>query len=128
MDFVHYFRIRYNEIKNIIKERKDLNNLTNIDKRNIAEGYFLAYKSLCKRIADIVVKINPDFRYPRAFASMLIETANNNIFFAQHLPRLTDIREKGDQLNDKVVELLEFIAGKMIVTNAAPEMSAQQKD
>jgi len=32
MDFVYYFRSRYNDIKNIIKERKDLTNLVNIDK------------------------------------------------------------------------------------------------
>jgi DNA polymerase II small subunit len=32
MDFVHYFRLRFNEIKNMLKERKELDNLTSINK------------------------------------------------------------------------------------------------
>ena len=32
MDFVYYLRSRFHDIRNIIKERKDLNNLVSIDK------------------------------------------------------------------------------------------------
>ncbi len=84
-----------------------------VDEEN-EEGFFLAYKSLCKMISDIVLELNPDFKYPRAFASMLIETANNNIYFAQHLPRLTDLKEHGDALNDAVVQMLECFVFNMI--------------
>ncbi len=83
-----------------------------VDEEN-KEGYFLAYKALCKTLADIVLEINPTFEYPKAFASMILETAKNNIYFAQHLPRLTDITEKGKTLNDKVVEMLEHFVFKM---------------
>jgi hypothetical protein len=48
---------------------------------------------------------------------MLIETANNNIYFAQHLPRLTDIDGKGDALNDAVVEMLECFVFSTINQN-----------
>jgi AcrR family transcriptional regulator len=60
------------------------------------EGYFLAYKRLCGRIADITQEINPEYRYPRALTSTLIETAHDQSFFAAHLPRLTDIAEGDD--------------------------------
>ena len=83
-----------------------------VDEEN-KEGYFLAYKALCKSLADIVLEINPQFSYPKAFASMILETANNNIYFAQHLPRLTDLRATGDALTDKVVEMLEHFVFKM---------------
>jgi len=32
MDFVRYFRLRFNELKNILKQRKELDNLASIDK------------------------------------------------------------------------------------------------
>ncbi|MEM9887535.1 MAG: TetR/AcrR family transcriptional regulator [Bacteroidota bacterium] len=55
-------------------------------------GFFLSYKALCKKIANIILEIREDYSYPKALASTLIETANNNIYFAEHLPRLTDIK------------------------------------
>jgi len=57
------------------------------------EGYFLAYKRLCGRIADIAHEINPAYPYSRALISTLIESAHNQIFFAAHLPRLTELKE-----------------------------------
>lgn len=75
------------------------------------EGYFLAYKRLCKKISDIILENNPDFQYPRALASMLIESANNNIYFAKHLPRLTDIKNKSEsELSNEIKNLINFFA------------------
>jgi AcrR family transcriptional regulator len=84
-----------------------------VDKEN-REGYFLAYKSMTKKVADILLEVKPSLKYPHSMASTLIETANNNIYFAQHLPRLTDIRESdGEELTDQVVQLLEYMVDKM---------------
>ncbi|MEM9917328.1 MAG: TetR/AcrR family transcriptional regulator [Bacteroidota bacterium] len=83
-----------------------------VDEEN-REGFFLAYKALCKVIADLVLAINPNFPYPRSLASMLIETANNNLYFSMHLPRLTDIEGNDPDLNKKVGDLLEFIVFKL---------------
>lgn len=80
-----------------------------VDEEN-KEGYFLAYKSLCKKVADALLDVHPELKYPKSFASMLIETANNNIYFAEHLPRLTDVKyEAGDNLSERVMELLEYL-------------------
>lgn len=61
-----------------------------VDKEN-KMGFFLSYKALCGKIAGIILEIREDYPYPKTLASTLIETANNNIYFAEHLPRLTDI-------------------------------------
>ncbi|MEN0003915.1 MAG: TetR/AcrR family transcriptional regulator [Bacteroidota bacterium] len=74
-------------------------------------GFFLSYKALCKRIADIIVEVNPSYQYPRSLASMLLETANNNIYFAQHLPRLTDIKYQDGYLKEIETMLLQFALG-----------------
>lgn len=76
-----------------------------VDKEN-QEGFFLTYKSLAERIAKIALEINPDYPYPRALASTLLEMANNHIYFASHLPSLTDIEIKDGDLS-QVEKLLE---------------------
>lgn len=64
-----------------------------VDQEN-KEGFFLCYKTVVKRVADIILKVKPDFPYPRALSSNLFESANHHIYFAQHLPKLTDIKGK----------------------------------
>ncbi len=86
-----------------------------VDEQN-KDGFFLSYKSLCQKIADIILENNPTFPYPRALASNLLEMANNHIYFAQHLPRLTEVDGKGDILR-QVEELLVYFAWKMLFSN-----------
>ena len=76
-------------------------------------GLFLNYKKLVQKIADVVLEINPSFPYPHALASNLFEMANNHIFFAQHLPRLTDIVVLGEQYQE-VEEMLKFFAFRIL--------------
>ena len=82
----------------------------NVDEEN-KEGFFLSYKALCGKIADIIMDVNPEFAYPRSLASTLLEAANNNIYFAQHLPRLTDIRYGKGHLDEVVRMLSSFAKG-----------------
>ncbi|GHA69226.1 TetR/AcrR family transcriptional regulator [Pontibacter akesuensis] len=55
------------------------------------EGYFLEYKRLCKHVAQIVLQVNPTYPYPHALTSTVLEAAHQQLFFAQHLPTLTNI-------------------------------------
>ena len=80
-----------------------------VDEEN-KEGFFLSYKSLCRKIADILLEINPEFPYPKSLASTLVETANNTIYFAEHLPRLTDIKYKESEVCNDTIQMLEFMA------------------
>ena len=91
-----------------------------VDQQN-REGFFLSYKSLCKKIADLILEVNPDFPYPRTLASTLLEMANNHIYFAQHLPRLTDVKKEGDILQ-QVEQLLIYFAFKLLKTE--PDIKA----
>ena len=84
-----------------------------VDEEN-KEGFFLSYKMLCKKIASLILTINPNFKYPRSLASTLIETANNNIYFAQHLPRLTDIVHTESNFHKDIIEFIETMVFKVI--------------
>jgi len=41
-------------------------------------------------VSDIILEINPTYKYPHMLISTIIEGAHHQRFFAQHLPRLTD--------------------------------------
>lgn len=64
-----------------------------IDSEN-KDGFFLAYKKLCKTVSDYILAVNPNYTYSHSLASTIIETCQSQIFFSQHLPRLTDIEDK----------------------------------
>lgn len=75
------------------------------------EGLFKGYKSLCVTIAQFMKEINPDFQYPHSLTSTCLEAAHQQIFFAQHLPALTDI-QKDDDIYEKNLEFLTSIIFK----------------
>lgn len=81
------------------------------------EGFFLSYKSLCGKIAAIIKEISPAFAFSRALASTLIETANNNLYFARHLPRLTDLKADDPDFSGQLKQMLEFFVFGVIHTN-----------
>lgn len=97
-----------------------------VDAQN-REGFFLSYKTLSQKIVEVVKEINPAFPYPRALASNLLEMANNHIYFAEHLPRLTDINKEHDILK-QVEELLQFFAFKLIAKEIPKLNGFKQND
>jgi AcrR family transcriptional regulator len=60
-----------------------------VDSNNQA-GMFREYKLLAADLAALVSAINPAYPYPHALVSTLLEAARKQLFFAQHLPSLTD--------------------------------------
>ncbi len=77
-----------------------------VDENNEAQ-LFKPYKSLCARIANLFSEKNADYLYPHSLASTVIEAAHFQYYFAMHLPRLTDIRDKKDM--DMIRQFLEHL-------------------
>lgn len=80
-------------------------------------GYFLSYKSLCEKLARLILDINPEFKYPRTLASNLLEMANNQLYFALHLPRLTDLQFTAEDNHDQLIDMLEYFAFSLILAD-----------
>jgi|APMI01.1.fsa_nt_gi AcrR family transcriptional regulator len=55
------------------------------------EGLFRSYKRLCRTVADMVVAVNPAYRYPVALVSTVVESSHMQKHFAEHLPSLTEV-------------------------------------
>jgi AcrR family transcriptional regulator len=74
------------------------------------EGFFQAYKSLTRKLANFIYAVNPAFPYCRSLASTLIESAHLQMFFAEHLPGLTDLRVGADHDKPQIIDYLEGLA------------------
>jgi len=61
-------------------------------------GAFAGYKNLVAKIADIVIEVNPAYKYPHMLISTIIEGAHLQRYFSQHLPRLTDSHKGEDSI------------------------------
>ncbi len=77
------------------------------------EGLFRGYKAVCKRVASIVSEINPDYTYPHALISTVLEAAHLQPFFAKHLPSLTEIKDTKD-LHEQTYQYLENLVFTVI--------------
>jgi AcrR family transcriptional regulator len=66
---------------------------------------FKPYKDLCAKIGEIILEVNPKYRYPKSLASTIIEMAHFQNFFMHNLPSLTDFGKHKDE--SKIVLFLE---------------------
>lgn len=73
------------------------------------EGLFRGYKDLCKHIANIVKEINPQYPYPHALISTVLEASHQQTFFAQHLPSLTEVSKQKSDLNLQIFNYLQHL-------------------
>lgn len=79
-----------------------------VDEDNQA-GLFREYKRLVANVGTVVAEINPGYPYPHALVSTLLESARKQLFFAHHLPSLTDAPAK-ETADDAVYAFLESLA------------------
>ncbi|HEX8429391.1 TetR/AcrR family transcriptional regulator [Hymenobacter sp.] len=73
----------------VVKEASKAYLTKDVDEDNQA-GLFREYKRLAAGIAAVVSEINPTYPYPHMLVSTLLEAARKQLFFAQHLPSLTN--------------------------------------
>ena len=77
------------------------------------DGLFLPYKGVCKKIAAIILEINPTYRFPHSLASTALLALTHQIYYAKHLPSLSDIKYDAKNNNKK---LYEFLEGLLLTT------------
>ena len=96
-NFSHINEVKLNRI--IISESSKAYLNKHVDQEN-KEGFFLAYKELVQRVAEIIMELNPQYSYPHMLVSTIIEGAHLQRFYADHLPRLTDVIEGEDSATE----------------------------
>ena len=96
----------------VIAEGSKVYHTKEVDDEN-SRGFFKNYKDLIEKVSKVILQINPNFKYPHALATNLFEMSNNHIYFANHLPRLTDIKQK-DNVFEEVERMLQYFAQKLL--------------
>lgn len=72
-------------------------------------GLFKGYKRLSAVIADMIRKVNPNYPFPRALATTILEASHQQLFFAAHLPALSELTSAPDRYSENY-HFLEHLA------------------
>ena len=76
-----------------------------VDKAN-QDGAYFSYKEFVSNVANIILEINPLYKYPSMLITTVIEGAHQQRFFAEHLPRLTNKQNKPNYLSKFYMDLV----------------------
>lgn len=96
----------------VISEGGKAYHTKDVDDEN-SKGFFSSYKNLANTVSQVISEVNPNFEYPFTLATNLFEMSNNQIYFAKHLPRLTDISVKEDDV-EEVEKMLNYFVNKLL--------------
>ncbi len=103
-DFTQIDEVKLNRIVISESSKIYLHKLVELDN---SHGFFKPYKDLVQRVCDIILEINPGYKYPHMLISTCIEGAHHQRFFAEHLPRLTDILPDEDAVTTFYLDLIK---------------------
>lgn len=78
------------------------------------EGLFLPYKLVCRKVSGLVKEINPDFPYPMALVSTVMLSLNHQLFYAEHLPSLTEIKYEPGKHFEKLNDFINLLVTKAL--------------
>lgn len=107
--------INMSALRSVVVSESDKTYLTKqVDEIN-NQGLFMGFKTLCQKIAEVVRAVNPSYRYPHALVSMMLEASHQQMFFALHLPSLTEVSTtKKMPLEQQVFEFLNNMLNKLL--------------
>ena len=60
-----------------------------VDEEN-KDGYFSIYKRLVTRLHDMIIEVNPEYKFPHSLSSTVLEGALHQHFLKDHFKSLTD--------------------------------------
>lgn len=100
--FADINEVKLNRI--VIAESSKIYLIKDVEREN-SLGFFSQYKEVVNRVSSIILEINPNYKYPHMLVSTIIEGANHQRFFAEHIPSLTDVFEGEDAITTFYQEL-----------------------
>lgn len=95
----------------IMNEGGKVYRIKDVDKEN-KKGYFKVYMQVVQRVSEIVLELNPKYKFSHMLISTIIEGAYQQRFFAEHIPALTDVDKKNEKTITEFYTKLVFNAIK----------------
>ncbi|MEH6682220.1 MAG: TetR/AcrR family transcriptional regulator [Sediminicola sp.] len=98
-------------LHNIIINESSKSYLTKeVDTEN-KDGYFSVYKRLVDRIAEMIIKVSPEYKFPLSLSSMILDGALHQHFLKDHITSITNCNRKvtaSDYFKDLVTNILKM--------------------
>ena len=95
----------------IINEASKSFHTIEIDSQNL-QGNFLNYKNLISRITEIISSIDSTYSYPNSLATLLMDTAIDHVYYAEHLPKLVNLGK--ENISEKLYYYLLHLVEKLL--------------
>ena len=92
----------------IINEGMKAYHIKQVDEEN-EKGYFNSYKSIIKRVGDLLLDVIPNYKYSKMLITTIVEGAHQQKYFSKHLPTLTDNIDDKQIITKFYTELLTNI-------------------
>lgn len=105
--FVHVAHVDINTLQRIAVYEGDKAFLLRSIDNDYKDGFFDPFQNVCNQIAGIVKQINPQYPFAHSLISTAMTGANRQIFFAVHLPTLSDIKNDKETMNERLYHFLE---------------------
>jgi len=105
-----YFENKYKLLTYLVSWYWDFMHLDTLNK----EGYYVNYKKIVKTLSEIILEIDPDFKFPKAFATNLIEQSLNNEYYIDHLPSLTDVSGVDVDARVETIKMIEYLIARVL--------------
>lgn len=74
--------------------------------REDKEGYFDGYKRLVNRLSDMILEVNPSYRFAHSLANTILEGTLLQKYFTDHIPEISDFSQKPGTMSDFFTELV----------------------
>jgi AcrR family transcriptional regulator len=81
--------------KIVINEASKVIQTKEVDNEN-KDGVFTLYKNVVKNVANMITEVAPSYKFPNMLVTSMIEGSNQQHFFAEHLPKLTNSEVEKD--------------------------------
>jgi len=108
-DFVDQSRLHHV----VVEHGTKVYHTKNVDSHN-AEGYYANYKKIVKLLTDLILAVDPQFRYPVALATNIIEQSLNNEYYLEHLPSLTDQPSGDTDPRLETIATIEYMLARLL--------------
>lgn len=80
---------------------------------DLEAGLFQGYIQLVSKVAEILQECNPQFPLPKALAVTIIEASRKQLFFAEHIPTVTEISTEKQGTNS-LADFLELLVRRTL--------------
>ncbi len=106
--------IDQNKLHNLVVENANkVYHTKKVDTLN-QEGFYMNFKKIVKTLSQIILEIDPGFKYPTALATNIIDQSLNSEYYLDPLPSLTDTKSRSANSKEETTEMITYMLNRIL--------------